>query len=492
MVTGVDLASVGDRAGPRQLRAAGADADVSGSPTASVCRFPTTPRSTSSTPTASCSTPRTRSGWSTKCRRVLKPGGEAIFQVYNRDLVAECAVEADEGRPRARRCAGAAEVQHRANSGGCSSGFREVRIVPERFPVKSRLHGGWKGRRLQRPVRRHVQRAAADARRALRLAPAGVLPQMSSCRLSFAKPTPTATTFSTSDAAVADGRRARRARARAVRPPHRHRRRRADPLRADAGRRVDAPVERRRQPRRRCRATASAASPRCCCANGTTASGVLTIQTEAGVENVDANRASRTAVQTFRAAMGRAVCDPPADGRRRRRAGRRRRAQLRQSAVRRARPAARRRRASAGSAPALEHHALFPEGTNVEFAHVECARPRAHPDLGARRRPDDIVGHRIVRGAGRRGGVRRRGARSATVIAPGGRSGSSGATTASISPAGPRCSSTASGCASGADDPQSPRRTRTEIDFQRNYCWPSALRRTAGRRSSRERACDLA
>ena len=23
--------------------------------------------------------------------------------------------------------------------------FSEVRIVPERFPVKSRLHGGWKG-----------------------------------------------------------------------------------------------------------------------------------------------------------------------------------------------------------------------------------------------------------------------------------------------------------------------------------------------------------
>ena len=23
--------------------------------------------------------------------------------------------------------------------------FREVKIVPERFPVKSRLHGGWKG-----------------------------------------------------------------------------------------------------------------------------------------------------------------------------------------------------------------------------------------------------------------------------------------------------------------------------------------------------------
>src|SRR5207244_10966397 len=25
------------------------------------------------------------------------------------------------------------------------SGFGEVTIVPERFPVKSRLHGGWKG-----------------------------------------------------------------------------------------------------------------------------------------------------------------------------------------------------------------------------------------------------------------------------------------------------------------------------------------------------------
>ena len=25
------------------------------------------------------------------------------------------------------------------------SAFREVRIVPERFPVVSRLHGGWKG-----------------------------------------------------------------------------------------------------------------------------------------------------------------------------------------------------------------------------------------------------------------------------------------------------------------------------------------------------------
>ena len=28
---------------------------------------------------------------------------------------------------------------------GLLRGFRDVRIVEERFPVKSRLHGGWKG-----------------------------------------------------------------------------------------------------------------------------------------------------------------------------------------------------------------------------------------------------------------------------------------------------------------------------------------------------------
>ena len=69
-------------------------------------------------------------------------------------LLAECALEVDEGRSRARRCPGAVEVQHRRVQGGCVTGFRDVRIVPERFPVKSRLHGGWKGARVQRSVRR--------------------------------------------------------------------------------------------------------------------------------------------------------------------------------------------------------------------------------------------------------------------------------------------------------------------------------------------------
>ena len=50
-----------------------------------------------------------------------------------------------------------------------------------------------------------------------------------------------------------------------------------------------------------------------------------------------------------------------------------------------------------------------------------------------------------MRGAGGRRGVRRRRAGRRTSIAPGGRSGSNGVTTASISPAGPRSSSTGSG-----------------------------------------------
>ena len=79
-----------------------------------------------------------------ECRRVLKPGGQAIFQVYNRiswlnalsklmnvglehaDAPALVKFSIPEFRRLLRR-------------------FRETRIVPERFPVKSRLHRGWKG-----------------------------------------------------------------------------------------------------------------------------------------------------------------------------------------------------------------------------------------------------------------------------------------------------------------------------------------------------------
>ena len=79
-----------------------------------------------------------------ECRRVLAPGGEAIFQVYNRvswlnalSKLMKVGLE-HEDAPVLRKFSISEFIQ-------LTSNFRDVRIVPERFPVKSRLHGGWKG-----------------------------------------------------------------------------------------------------------------------------------------------------------------------------------------------------------------------------------------------------------------------------------------------------------------------------------------------------------
>jgi ubiquinone/menaquinone biosynthesis C-methylase UbiE len=79
-----------------------------------------------------------------ECRRVLKPGGEAIFQVYNRvswlnalSKLMKVGLEHEDAPVLLKFSIG--EFRRLLRS------FREVRIVPERFPVKSRLHGGWKG-----------------------------------------------------------------------------------------------------------------------------------------------------------------------------------------------------------------------------------------------------------------------------------------------------------------------------------------------------------
>ena len=75
---------------------------------------------------------------------MLKPGGEAIFQVYNRiswlnalSKLMKVGLEHDDAPVLLKFSIG--EFRR------LLAGFREVRIVPERFPVKSRLHGGWKG-----------------------------------------------------------------------------------------------------------------------------------------------------------------------------------------------------------------------------------------------------------------------------------------------------------------------------------------------------------
>jgi SAM-dependent methyltransferase len=79
-----------------------------------------------------------------ECHRVLRPGGLAIFQVYNRhswlnllSMVMRVPLE-HEDAPVVRRYA-IGEFQ------ALLGDFRSVDIVAERFPITSRLHKGWKG-----------------------------------------------------------------------------------------------------------------------------------------------------------------------------------------------------------------------------------------------------------------------------------------------------------------------------------------------------------
>jgi SAM-dependent methyltransferase len=79
-----------------------------------------------------------------ECRRVLRPGGLAMFQAYNRiswlqmlSKVMRVPLEHED-----------APVLRRYSIGELRAllqGFTSVEIVTERFPVHSRLHKGWKG-----------------------------------------------------------------------------------------------------------------------------------------------------------------------------------------------------------------------------------------------------------------------------------------------------------------------------------------------------------
>jgi SAM-dependent methyltransferase len=79
-----------------------------------------------------------------ECRRVLKPGGLAIFQVYNRRSwlnllsgVMRVPLE-HEDAPVLRKYS---PVEFES----LLTRFRQIELAFERFPVKSRLHRGWKG-----------------------------------------------------------------------------------------------------------------------------------------------------------------------------------------------------------------------------------------------------------------------------------------------------------------------------------------------------------
>jgi SAM-dependent methyltransferase len=79
-----------------------------------------------------------------ECHRVLAPGGTAIFMVYNRvswlnalSKVMKVPLEHEDAPVLKKYSIG----EFRA----LLEPFAGTRIVAERFPVKSRLHGGWKG-----------------------------------------------------------------------------------------------------------------------------------------------------------------------------------------------------------------------------------------------------------------------------------------------------------------------------------------------------------
>jgi ubiquinone/menaquinone biosynthesis C-methylase UbiE len=79
-----------------------------------------------------------------EARRVLQPGGAAIFMAYNRRswlsaLSRWTAVELHHADAPVFR------MMTRAELDDALAVFEERRIVPERFPVRSRLQRGWKG-----------------------------------------------------------------------------------------------------------------------------------------------------------------------------------------------------------------------------------------------------------------------------------------------------------------------------------------------------------
>jgi ubiquinone/menaquinone biosynthesis C-methylase UbiE len=78
-----------------------------------------------------------------ECHRVLRPGGQGIFMVYNRiswlnalSKITRVELEHEDAPVLRKYSIG----EFRA----LLSAFADVRLVPERFPVASKLHKGWK------------------------------------------------------------------------------------------------------------------------------------------------------------------------------------------------------------------------------------------------------------------------------------------------------------------------------------------------------------
>jgi SAM-dependent methyltransferase len=95
--------------------------------------------------TVSCNTRADAQKMVAEIHRVLKPGGEAIVMVYNRNSwlnlmrkVTKVPLEHEDAPVLNKYSIG--ELKQFLKS------FKTYRIIPERFPVKTKLHSGWKAR----------------------------------------------------------------------------------------------------------------------------------------------------------------------------------------------------------------------------------------------------------------------------------------------------------------------------------------------------------
>ena len=79
-----------------------------------------------------------------ECRRVLRPGGTAFFQVYNRRSWLNALSKLMKVDLEHVDAPVLGKYTH-AEFARLLTGFSHVELLTERFPVKSRLHGGWKG-----------------------------------------------------------------------------------------------------------------------------------------------------------------------------------------------------------------------------------------------------------------------------------------------------------------------------------------------------------
>jgi SAM-dependent methyltransferase len=79
-----------------------------------------------------------------ECRRVLRPGGSALFQGYNRVSWLQ-ALSKVMKTPLEHEDAPVLKRYSPAEFRDLLTGFSSVDVITERFPVKSRLHKGWKG-----------------------------------------------------------------------------------------------------------------------------------------------------------------------------------------------------------------------------------------------------------------------------------------------------------------------------------------------------------